>query len=729
MDFIEKIDIVPGLLLVNIRDAGLSLQCGCIADSVKHLRRRGLIHPTQKSGFPCETGPHAILLSDQTIHQKQFCNLAEFPVMQMLYRQAMITPGHPNNTGRKPLLIGSPAQLDAQLGYIKRGSLGLLSPEELTESGVSAHLADLLYDIKRAFQADKRTTATDVLVDTVAICNEAVEIWPGVAISRLQPNTFLISYRDETVEIDLSVSPEEEYQCPYPLEFHDIKREYFAVIHSGQGDGWDHNRPAMASIIIHQGLVYLIDAGPQINHCLTALGIGSHEIGGIFQTHCHDDHCAGLSTFLFGDRRIPYYATAFVRASVFKKLAALLGWREQELNDYFKVDDLSTDVWNSVDGLEVLPRISPHPVETTTLWFRTYWGGRYYRYAHLADIACKEVLDKIRDKTKRLDEHFIAETIHGYLAPADLKKIDVGEEPVHGCVEDFADDQSTRIVLAHTSRKLTDGQKTIGADVPFGVTDVLVACHNDCRYVAARRLLENFFADFDGHLHQALLNNPIVRFTPGTIIHRSNSGSDFVMLIVCGRVALIHAQPRYSTVFGAGALLGPLNQLARRPGTEPTYIAHGFVHALVIDASDMFRLLEDPDLHARFIDLRHKEQTLRAHPLFGDGLSDAVRISLARKLTAFEVDDSAVPFTPDPELVYLTGKGALAHPDDAKVNRALGPGDWLSYFGKRRGPTEANRLTPSPPVQGYTLHVSHALDVPLLRWRLTKESHQDSCSD
>ena len=39
---------------------------------------------------------------------------AEFPVLQMLYKQGMLVPGHPNNTGAKPLLIGARAQVDAQ---------------------------------------------------------------------------------------------------------------------------------------------------------------------------------------------------------------------------------------------------------------------------------------------------------------------------------------------------------------------------------------------------------------------------------------------------------------------------------------------------------------------------------------------------------------------------------------------------------------------------------------
>ena len=38
--------------------------------------------------------------------------------------------------------------------------------------------------------------------------------------------------------------------------------------------------------------------------------------------------------------------------------------------------------------------ISPHPMETTVLFFRTQWGGGYKTYAHLADIASFDVMDR-----------------------------------------------------------------------------------------------------------------------------------------------------------------------------------------------------------------------------------------------------------------------------------------------------------------------------------------------
>ena len=118
---IHKIEVARGIQWVEIPEADLRILCGCPADAVKHMLKRGLILEKERKGVTCETGPNAILLSDLALQNGEFANLAEFPVLQMLYKQGLILPGHPNNTGRKPLLIGSAEQVDSQLRYIYRG--------------------------------------------------------------------------------------------------------------------------------------------------------------------------------------------------------------------------------------------------------------------------------------------------------------------------------------------------------------------------------------------------------------------------------------------------------------------------------------------------------------------------------------------------------------------------------------------------------------------------------
>jgi len=102
-------------------------------------------------GVPCETGPNAILLSDISLQNGEFANLAEFPVLQMLYRQGLFLPGHPNNTGRKPMLIGSADQVGAQMRYIYRGNYGLVSREEIMQAGIPEEQAGEMMRLKLKF--------------------------------------------------------------------------------------------------------------------------------------------------------------------------------------------------------------------------------------------------------------------------------------------------------------------------------------------------------------------------------------------------------------------------------------------------------------------------------------------------------------------------------------------------------------------------------------------------
>ncbi|MDH4216733.1 MAG: MBL fold metallo-hydrolase, partial [Gallionella sp.] len=478
---IHKINVTRGIQWVEIPEANLRILCGCPADAVKHLIKRGLILPQEVKGVACETGPNAILLSDLSLQNGDFANLAEFPVLQMLYLQGMILPGHPNNTGHKPLLIGSAEQVESQMRYIYRGNYGLVSREEITEAGVPPEHAAEMMRLKLKFAFGSIRPTSDFL-DTCTVGDGLVEIAGGASLRRLRPNVFEISHNGESVTVDLNLRPGETYECAYPLGFRRFVPEYFAVIHSGEGDGWDINRPCMSSIITYQERLYLIDAGPHIANTMAALGIGIDQVDGIFHTHAHDDHFAGLTTLMRAGRRIRYFATPLVRASVAKKLAALMNIDEEHFADFFDIHDLAFDTWNDVDGLEVMPVYSPHPVETNLFTFRAQWGDGYRTYAHFADIVSMNILQgMITDQhdAPGLDQAAFERTRSAYLVPSDLKKIDIGGGIIHGNAADFRADTSTRILLAHRAGELTLEEKEIGSSAAFGTVDVLVEGQSD----------------------------------------------------------------------------------------------------------------------------------------------------------------------------------------------------------------------------------------------------------
>jgi hemerythrin len=629
----ERIKLSNGVWWVAIPEEKLYVLCGCPADSIKHLFKQGLIHRVEKDGVQFETGPNAILLSDVSMQRGTFCNLAEFPVLQMLYRQGMIVPGHPGNTGRKPMLIGLPEQVKSQSEYIFRGNYGLRSRKELEETGADPETIDTIERMKRWFSFD-RNRETSELLDLRPIEHDAVRLSENVFLHRRGVNRFLFICKGETVEVDLNLGEGEEYQPPYVLESKPIKRNYFSVVHSGDGDGWDTRRPCMASIIVFQGRIYLIDAGPTIMYSLTSLGIGIGEIDGIFQTHAHDDHCAGLTALIRADHRIGYYAAPLVRASVAKKLSALMGMDEDRFGRYFDIHDLEIGSWNDVHGLEVRPVLSPHPVETTILFFRTPWENGYKTYAHLADIASFSVLDSMKtaDPTKGgISAEFDATTRAEYLSPFDLKKIDIGGGMIHGNAVDFTGDRSTRLLLSHTARELTTAERAIGSNAEFGEEDELIPSRwDDSERLALDALRLNFPA-VPTHAITMLANCPVVNFQPGSILIRHGAETFPIYLILTGVIEYINVALGAASTLSYGFIAG---ETACIEGTKAdgTYRALGAASALKIPASLYRDFIQSNDLGSEIARLREYREFLRNSKLCGEIVSWSLQVRIARSM-------------------------------------------------------------------------------------------------
>ena len=560
---LKSMKITNGVYWVAAPGAGLHVLCGCPADSVKHMIRNGLILQIERDGITYETGPNAILLSDELMQNQQFSNLSEFPVLQMLYRQGLIIPAHPNNTGIRPLLIGCREQVTAQKEYIYRGNYGLVSEQELIDAGFTPEMAKKQMRLKRKFHFGD-IKKTEELIDSLIVDDDAVEIRNGVSVRRIRSNVYEFQYGEEKVTVDLNLGEDEKYLPPYELGYHRVKREYFAVVHSGEGDGWDINRPCMGSVLMFQGKIYLIDAGPNISAALISLGIDPSEVEGIFHTHAHDDHFVGLPTFLMMEKRIKYYATPAVRASVTKKLSALMSIREEEFADYFELFDLEYDKWNDVGNLGVKPILSPHPVETSIFKFRTFWEDGYHTYAHWADIAGLDILrDMITDDEQEdgiSQEDFDAIKAN-YLMPANLKKIDIGGGLIHGNALDFKNDSSDIICLAHRATPLTKVEKAIGSNATFGATDVLIESNRDYTKTRAQQYLTDLFPSASDEEKEMILNCPIKEFNPGSVLFKNNTKNDRVYLLLTGTVEYVDSERGVLKRLETGSLVGDLDVL------------------------------------------------------------------------------------------------------------------------------------------------------------------------
>ena len=716
---ITKILVSKGLYWIEVPEIDLYIMCGSPADSVKHLMKRGLIVGRAKNGVSYETGPNAILLSDIPVQNGFFSNLAEFPVLQMYYRQGMMLPGHPNNTGIKPLLIGSEEQVKAQMQYIYRGNYGLISAQEIIAAGISPDTAAEMMRLKLKFRFGK-IKPTEELIESRVIDNQAVEIRHGLFIRRLRLNLFEFQYQGEYTTVDLNLMSHETYEAPYPLGFHKIRREYFGVIHSGEGNGWDINRPCMSSIIVFQGKLYLVDAGPNILHSLNALGIGVNEIEGIFQTHAHDDHFAGLTTLMQSDHRIKYFAVPLVRATVINKLSALASMQEANFNKYFEVHDMRIEAWNTIENLEVKPIFSPHPTETTIFIFRTIGKNGYQTYAHFADIANFEVLGNMiteDDSEPGITKGYFKNIADSYLTKVNLKKLDVGGGQIHGAAVDFKDDPSDRIILAHTSSDLSNYQKEIGSGAPFGTMDILIPAHQDYVWKYADNFLKAYFPSVADHQLNMLLNNPLITFNPESILIKKGEINKDIYLVLTGEVERIRSESGVRSLISAGGFVGDNTGLFRIPAQE-TYRSIGFVRALQVPSSLYLEFVKRNGLHPDIEFLRDRRDFLQNTWLFGEDISYPIqnKIAAAMNLETYRAEELLPMENYTGIGLIRQGRLQIFLADD--VFETLNVGDFFGVSNVLFGMPPIFKVRAIKNTEVYNIKPAVLSDIPIVRWKL-----------
>ncbi|SLM28302.1 conserved hypothetical protein [Desulfamplus magnetovallimortis] len=715
---IEKIKVSAGLYWVSIPEANVYIQCGCPADSVKHLIKKGLIVKRESQGVSFESGPNVILLSDVSIQNGHLANLAEFPVLQMLYRQGMILPGHPNNLGIRPLLIGSEDQIMAQSGYIFRGNYGLINREEIMAAGISSEMADELMRLKMKFAFGQIKT-TDAFIETRILKEKPVEIRNEVFIERTGLNNFLITWRGKTVTINLNLEENEEYECPYQLGIHTYQKNYFSVIHTGEGDGWDVNRPCMSSILIHQGRIFLIDAGPNIMASLISLGISIDEIEGIFHTHGHDDHFSGLTTLIRSGHRLKYFATQLVRTSVMKKMAILMSIEESHFEDFFDIIDLEPDQWNNVGGLEIRPVLSPHPIETNIFFFRAMGNLGHKIYGHFADTISFDALDGMvteNPSKNGLSPSFAQSVKERYLLPVDLKKLDVAGGLIHGKAVDFKDDRSQKIVLSHMERELTDEEKIIGSSAYFGMQSILIEGRKDYFMQYLNDYLKSYFPSVPSHSMEMLVNCPMVAIDAGDIFIHNGTPSDQVYLIVEGLAEYFDPLKKLKNKLAAGSFIGMMAGLAGEPYSG-TYRAVSCLKTLQIPAAIYLEFVRQNQLYEDLKQIYEKIKFFQGTSLLGEIVSFPLQNIVARSMRQKQVEKDA-EIIPENGCLMMVAKGS-AHLflKDIKIIR-LNNGD---YFGEDSVLFGHNSRYTAQAIETTLLYIieqQYLKDIPIVRWKM-----------
>jgi hemerythrin len=718
MSYIKKIEVTKGVYWIEIAEANLKVLCSSPADVVKHLMRRGMIVWTERDGVKFETGPNAILLSDKPLQNGELSNMAEFPVLQMLYRQGLILPNHPNNTGEKPILIGDETQVKSQLDYIYRGNYGLVSKEELKSTDISDQEVEDIMSMKLKFAFGAIRTP-DNLIDSCIVEDSPIEIKNQAFIERIGEDTYKFIYKDEEVIVDLNIG-NVDYESPYPLGYFDIPRDYFSVIHSGQGDGWNILEPSMSSVVVFQGKVYLVDVGPNMENILKSLGIGFSEVEGIFHTHSHDDHFAGITALLKSNKKVKYYSTKLVRVSVMKKLSALLDMQEDEFYKYFDVVDLDFDRWNDIDGLEVKPILSPHPVENNIFIFRTSWEDGYKSYAHFADLTSFKVLQgmiKQKESDFGISQEFYDQTVKNYLTECDIKKIDVGGGMIHGETEDFQNDKSKKIILSHTSNNEHSAfAKSIGSSASFGTIDVLIKNNYDFNIDYIEKYIKDIFPVLKPSQLSMFLNLKYVTFNPGSILIKQNNISKYIYLIITGISESIHNEKNTLSKISAGTLVNSTNAMLELPSSE-TIRALSYVTALKIPVSLYIKVVNENNLYEEVGQKNIFISFLNQTWLFGDEISYATYIKIFENSTEYRINKDE-NITLDKNKLYMIKEGVVnKYLNNTKV-KELKEGDFFNDMPAILDVDNIYHCIAKEDSVFILIDKSVLQDIPIIRWKL-----------
>jgi DNA-binding response OmpR family regulator/CRP-like cAMP-binding protein len=720
--------VTTGVYWVQVPEAGLSILCGSPEDVVKHLMLRGYIQEESRPGAPCETGPNVILLSDLMLQNGRFANMAEFPVLQMLYRQGMILPDHPNNTGRKPILVGSPEQVAAQLAYIYRGNYGLASHEELRAAGLTDAEAERHIALKLGFAFGKIRPSEDLL-DSRIVGREPVEIANGVTVRRIALNKFELGYQGRTTQVDLNLQPSECYEAPYTLGQHRIEPQYFGIVHSGEGDGWDVRRQCMGSVVMYQGRYYLVDAGPGIADTLKSLGIDVGEIEGIFHTHAHDDHFAGLPALLASGRRLKYFTTPLVRHSVMRKLSALLSIDQALFDELFDVRDLAPELWNDCDGMEVMPLPTPHPVENCLFMIRVRDDETYRTYAHWADIVSFDVLRGMLahpPASEVLGADYLEKVRGWYLTPATVKKIDSGGGLIHGEPLDFAEDTSDKIILAHRASGFSPEQLEIGSNAVFGAVEVLIPSSQDYLRQRAAGHLARHFPDATPAELNGLLRSTIVDFNAGSIILRRHTETRHVYLLLAGSVEQIVPALGSSLAVATGSLIGA-HALTGTGRAGNTWRAVSPVRAMRISVGTLRAFLRHGGQQERWRTLWEATAFLRGTALFGEriGLVEQERVARAMR------SDSVARGAP---LARVPGALCVVREGELRVKYAGGHEETVAaggFIGEESvlGAGEGNWMAKARSESTVEWIPAEALRrIPIVMWKLLESQDRRRCA-
>ncbi len=439
--------LCAGSWLLQVEEIGVAWVFNAVPDVSKFLIQRSL--PV-----------NGIVLTDLRLQHGLCCNLIEFPLLHALFNQGMIF------RGEKPVLVGTTAQLRAARSGFVRSLFGVTSAEEAMRYGLDEAQAQQLMREIRGLSINGIRPASAFLrslrlkpLESNPGAGQASR-FRGLKIHKRDVNVFEVSFGEEREIIDCTIRDGYAYRPPLKIDVKNIPLTLFQVIDTGEEDGFSP-RSCMHTVIQWRDKIICVDLPMNASYLLEKISVSRFEIDAVVFTHCHDDHIGDFAMLLQVARKVKVICPRIVWHTILHKSAAVLSIPVRELQQNFDYIPVEYDRELNFGGLRIEAHPSIHPVPCAIYRFSAMVRGQWKTYAHMSDILnftrCKVLVrEAVMDRQRYRDYRAFV------LAPADIKKVDVGTPngkelvSVHGSWLDFRHDRSEHLVLGHIQEEVLD---------------------------------------------------------------------------------------------------------------------------------------------------------------------------------------------------------------------------------------------------------------------------------
>lgn len=332
---IKTHELAPGCVLVESPTATVGMGfpqaflVGATPEVVKIVMRQ---HPVAQI--------HGLVLADTRSIQGITLMSLEFPLYKFLFvdggfkrlTENLLSPE--DRKKRRFVIIGHENQL-AQAREILRITLMGPSASELkrwSRSWAEQHTSMSHRELERAakewaffkLSAFGQPLELDDLVEFRPFKDHSAS-FAGVNIKHVGHDRYLLDEQELTLKTDtrpkapFAIVPAQALHAPSNL----------GVEILSYGNGFDPASGCTSLLLSVYGVRYLVDAAPYVSDMLAAAGVSPDELGGIFLTHVHDDHCGGLLELLECGHKPTLYMTPDVYECLLVKLNAQLGSKSE----------------------------------------------------------------------------------------------------------------------------------------------------------------------------------------------------------------------------------------------------------------------------------------------------------------------------------------------------------------------------------------------------------------